>query len=318
MKRLRPTALLAAACGVALLAGCVSFAPGPLPDEPESADYADLSQARVRYVDEGEGPAVVFLHGFGSSLEVWGEVMPEVRPGRRTIALDLKGFGWSGRPEGDYSPQQQADLVFELLDRLGVDEAAVVAHSWGASVALQMARRQPDRVRRLALYGAWVYAEQLPATFYWARTQPVGEVIWSLFYRQLPNEKLAAAFYDRSEISQEYAEYARSLLYRPGTLGATLAAVRGQRFEEWQSHYSEVDQPTLLLWGREDGVAHVRYGERLVRQLPDAELEVYARCGHFPMREAKAASTEDLVEFLNRGREDGRGAGRTAAHEGAR
>lgn len=293
--------LAVALCLVAMTAaGCVSFQPAPLPGEPEQASYLELSQARVRYLDEGEGPPVVFLHGFGSSIEAWAEVIPEVVEDHRVIALDLKGFGWSGRPKGNYSPVSQSKLVFELLDELGVEETAVVAHSWGSSVALQMALRQPERVRRIALYGAWVYADQLPASFYWARVKPVGEFIFGSFYKQLPNEKLAAAFYDRSELTQPYVDYVKKLLDRPGTVAAALQAVRDQTFEEYEADYASVDQPTLLLWGREDNVAHLRYGERLVRDLPNAELEVYARCGHFPMKEAAAASTRRLTSFLKR------------------
>jgi pimeloyl-ACP methyl ester carboxylesterase len=297
MNRLATTLLV---LGIGLLAGgCLSFQPGPLPGEPEEASYAELSQARVRYVDEGEGPAVVFLHGFGSSIEAWHTVLPKVAKDYRVIALDLKGFGWSGRPEGDYSPQAEAELVFELLDRLEVEEVRVVAHSWGSSVALKMAQMQADRVERLALYGAWVYSDQLPAAFYWARAKGVGEVIWSLFYKQLPNEKLAGAFYDKDEITQAYADEVKRMLDRPGTVRAALEAVRGQEFEELEKTYPSVKQPALLMWGREDYVSNLRYGERLVRDLPNAELEVYPRCGHFPMKEAAAASTRDLISFLN-------------------
>lgn len=307
----------AALLGALVTAGCVSFEPGPLPGAPEGADYADLSQARVRYIDHGEGPAVVFLHGFGSSLEAWAEVVPKVAEDHRTIALDLKGFGWSGRPEGDYSPKAEARLVFELLDELGVDDVAVVAHSWGSSVALQMALQKPGRVRRLALYAAWIYDEQLPATFYWARAKGVGEFIYGLFYRQLPNQKLEAAFYDRSEITQEYVDYVKALLDRPGTTAAALAATRGQRFSRWEEQYGAIDHPTLLLWGREDNVSNLRYGERLVRQLPNAELEVYPRCGHFPMREAFASSTRDLRAFLAEDFVRAEGSASSAKGEGA-
>ncbi|MFB6263665.1 MAG: alpha/beta fold hydrolase, partial [Bradymonadaceae bacterium] len=210
-------------------AGCVTFAPGPLPGEPESAQYADLSQARVRYVDRGSGTPVVFLHGFGSSLETWKEVIPRVvERGHRAVALDLKGFGWSGRPKGDYSPVAQAKLVFELMDRLEIESAAVVAHSWGSSVALQMAQLHPKRVDRLALYSAWVYAEQLPSSFYWARADGLGELLWSAFYDQVPNEKLAAAYYDRTELTQAYVDRVKRMLDRPGTTAAALEAVRGQ------------------------------------------------------------------------------------------
>lgn len=301
MRRLIST--VAVGLGLLVVGGCLSFQPAPLPGEPDDASYADLSQARVRYLDEGEGngPPVVFLHGFGSSIESWAEVLPKIEKNHRVVALDLKGFGWSGRPEGDYSPEAQAELVFELLDELGVETTAVVAHSWGSSVALKMAMMQPDRVRRLALYGAWVYAEQLPTSFYWARADGIGEAIYGVFYNQLPNEKLAAAFYDRSELTQAYVDYVKKLLDRPGTKAAALAATRGQRFETLQEAYSTVEQPTLLLWGREDNVSHLRYGERLVRDLPNAELEVYPRCGHFPMREATEASTRDLAAFLSNG-----------------
>ncbi|MFB6373916.1 MAG: alpha/beta fold hydrolase [Bradymonadaceae bacterium] len=295
---------LAAKIGVGLClwvfaTGCLSFQPAPLPGEPEQASYMELSQARVRYLDRGKGSPVVFLHGFGSSIEAWAEVLPKIRKKHRVIALDLKGFGWSGRPEGDYSPEAQAKLVFELLDELGVDETAVVAHSWGSSVALKMALMQSDRIRRLALYGSWVYAAQLPSSFYWARAKGIGEAMYGLFYDQLPNEKLAAAFYDRSELTQEYVDYVKKLLGRPGTTAAALAAVRGQHYETLQKKYSTIEQPTLLLWGREDNVAHLRYGERLVRDLPNAELKVYPRCGHFPMKEATESSTRDLAAFLN-------------------
>ena len=296
---------LLATIGVGLIvlsgAGCLSFQPAPLPGEPEDANYMELTQARVRYLDRGEGPAVVFLHGFGSSLESWAEVLPEIQRDHRVIALDLKGFGWSGRPEGDYSPAAQAKLVYELLDELGVDQTAIVAHSWGSSVALKMALMEPDRVRRLALYGSWVYADQLPTSFYWARANGIGEALYGVFYDQLPNEKLAAAFYDRSELTQEYVDYVKKLLDRPGTKAAALAATRGQRFAQLEEQYPKVDQPTLLLWGREDNVARLQYGERLVRDLPNAELTVYPRCGHFPMREAAESSTRDLAAFLSGG-----------------
>jgi len=297
----RPAATIATLCLALIGWGCVSFQSAPLPGEPEDASYEELSQARVRYLDRGQGPPVVFLHGFGSSLEAWAEVLPVIEKRHRAVALDLKGFGWSGRPEGDYSPEAQAKLVFELLDELGINHAAVVAHSWGSSVALKMAMMKPTRVRRLALYSSWVYAEQLPTSFYWARARGIGETMYGLFYDQLPNEKLAAAFYDKSELTQEYVDYVKGLLDRPGTTAAALAAVRGQHFESMQRQYSTIEQPTLLLWGREDNVSHLRYGERLVRDLPNAELNVYPRCGHFPMREATEASTRDLAAFLTGG-----------------
>lgn len=281
-----------------LMSACVSFHPEPLPNEPEDATFVETEQARTRFIDVGEGPPVVLLHGFASSLNVWDTVVPALAENHRVLALDLKGFGWSNRPEGDYSPAAQARLVWEFLEERGVDQTAVVAHSWGASVALQMALEQPERIERIALYDAWVYAEQLPSTFIWARAGGIGEMLFGLFYKERPADKTALAFYDDSYVTYEFVEEIKSQMARPGTTAAALEAVRGQRYEDVQHTYSAVDVPVLLLWGREDKVTTLDMGERLVRQLPDAELVVYPRCGHFPMIEAVHASNQDLVDFL--------------------
>src|SRR5258706_2547693 len=105
------------------------------------------------------------LHGFASSLETWASVIPALTKTHRVLALDLKGFGWTDRPDGDYSPKAQARLVRGLMKARGIERAAFVAHSWGSSVVLQLALDHPELVDRIALYDAWVYASQLPVTF---------------------------------------------------------------------------------------------------------------------------------------------------------
>lgn len=284
---------------LALGAGCLSHHQGPLPGEPTDASFTTVDDTRIRYVDtRGEGPAVVMIHGFASSLNAWDAVIPALAPGHRVVALDLKGFGWSGRPEGDYDPDTQAELVFGLLDELGVENASIVAHSWGSSVALSMAHLQPDRVDRLALYDAWVYEEQLPVFFHWSRLDGLGELLFALFYRERPADKIEMAFYDPSIIPQALVDNVEEQLDRPGTTAAALSAVRGQRYAEIEERYPDVTQPVLLLWGREDGVTTLDFGERLYKDLPNAELVVFPRCGHFPMIEAYWPSTRALVDFL--------------------
>ena len=287
------------AAALLFCSGCLSFQPGPLPGEPEDATFTRVEDTRVRYVDVGEGPTVVLLHGFAASLDTWAPIIPQLSKKHRVIALDMKGFGWSGRPQGDYSPAAQAELVWSLLDELGVEKAAVVAHSWGSSVALAMTLAQPERVDRLALYDAWVYAEQLPSFFVWARAGGLGELMFSLFYNERPADKIALAFYDKDKVTQDLVEHTKKMQRRPGTTAAHLAAVRGQRYERVQARYSTIEQPVLLLWGREDKVTTLAMGERLARDLPNAELIVYPRCGHFPMIEAPTSSLRDLVAFLS-------------------
>ncbi|MBN1772801.1 MAG: alpha/beta hydrolase, partial [Deltaproteobacteria bacterium] len=181
---------------------------------------------------------------------------------------------------------------------LELDRAAVVAHSWGSAVALAMALAAPARVTRLALYDAWVYEEQLPPFLTWSRASGIGELLFSGWYSERVADKMALAFYDPTLLTQELVDAIDEALERPGTTAAALAAARGQRFEDVEGRYPTIDKPVLLLWGREDSVSPLEIGERLASELPNAELVVYPRCGHFPMVEALAASTRDLVEFL--------------------
>lgn len=282
--------------------GCLSWHQGALPGEPAGATFKEVTGARVHYVDsQTAGSTVVLIHGFGSQLGIWEGLAAELQQSHRVIRLDLKGFGWTDRPEGDYSPAAQAKLVWALLDELGVERTSIVAHSWGSSVALQMAMSQPDRVRKVALYSAWVYEEQLPATLHWARAPVVGEAIYGLWYDQRTEDKLAMAFYDKRFVTQAVVDDVEARMKQPGTKAAALAAVRGQRFESVQDQYATVDAPVLLLWGRDDTISRIWFAERLERQLPHARLIVYPRCGHFPMIEAATRSNADLTRFLSGG-----------------
>jgi pimeloyl-ACP methyl ester carboxylesterase len=281
------------------LSACATFHQGPMPGEPKDATYEKIDGARIRYLDVGSGPAVVMIHGFASSLETWLDIVPELSKTHRVLALDLKGFGWSDRPPGDYSPKAEAQIVLHFLDARGIDKAAIVAHSWGASVALAAVLEAPDRITQLAIYDAFVYEEQLNLFFHLARIEGIGEILFGLYYKERPAEKLSIAFHDPKFISQPLMDAVELALERPGTTAAALAAVRGQRFSEMEVRYKTIATPALLLWGREDRVTPLAIGERLQKDLLHADLVVYPSCGHLPMIEAKNASNTALLRFLN-------------------
>lgn len=303
------------------IAGCLSWHPGALPGEPKNATFVEVEGARVRYLDTDpnatppstittddgnesiaaatrDKPTVVLVHGFASSIENWAPVIPVLSKQYRILALDLKGFGWTDRPEGDYSPDAEAKLLLKLMDARGVQKAMLVAHSWGSSVAMQALSMAPDRFTRVALYDAWLYEDELPTFFHWAHAPGLGEVLFGLFYDQRPDERMALAFYDKRFVSERLVEEVEKAIDRPGTNAAALAAVRGQNYDLVEGRYKLMDKPTLLLWGREDTVTPLKYGERLSRELPNSKLIVYPRCGHFPMIEARDASNRDLMAFL--------------------
>lgn len=279
--------------------GCLAFHTGAMPGEPADATFVELDGVRVRYVEAGQGTPVVLIHGFASSLETWDAVIPRlVEAGHRVIALDLRGFGWTDRPPGDYSSEAQARLVLALMDHLDVQRASIVGHSYGGGVALRLALIAPERVDRIALYDAWAYSGQLPAFFHVARADALGEAMFATWYGERVDDRMALAFFDQRYVTIELIDAVEAALRRPGTYAAALAAVRAMHYEAVEDQYRTIEHPVLLLWGREDRVTPLEVGERLSRELPGARLVVYPGCGHFPMIEHSRQSTAELARFL--------------------
>ncbi|MBL8604404.1 MAG: alpha/beta hydrolase [Myxococcales bacterium] len=298
---------LALSCG-ALGLGCATWQqPGERLGAVlgEGARYVHTRRDRAVYVED-HGPRdatttpVLFVHGFASNHDVWRPLEPALSPARRTVNVDLPGFGWSTRTEGDYSPQALADDLDAVLEQLSIARADVVAHSWGSSVTLALALGHRARVRRIVLIGGWVYDEQIPPFFRWARTPGVGEMLFSGFYTERPADRFPQAFEDPSVVSQALVEAIEASLIRPGTSRAALAAARGQAFLQMEGQYRTIAHDTLLLWGANDNVARPRFGQRLAREMPHARYHAIEQTGHFPMIEAPGETRRVVTEFLDR------------------
>jgi len=282
-----------------VLTGCPRFHAESPAGAPVEATFVEVDGVPIHYRELGDAEqTVVLVHGFGASLDTWRGVHEVLARHFRVIAVDLPGFGWSGRPDGDYGPEAEAAIVWRALDKLGVVATAVVGHSWGSSVVLAMALAQPERITRVALYSAYVYEAQVPSFFRWARLGVIGEALFGAFYQERVEDRVALAYHDDRYVTQARVEHVEEELAREGGTAAALAAARGQRYAALEQRWSEIQEPVLLLWGDDDQVTPLKYARRLARELPRARLEVYPDCGHIPMVEARVPTTRDLLAFL--------------------
>lgn len=109
-------------------------------------------------LDKGSGAPLVLLHGLGNNYKSWSFVLEHIDYTKwRVIALDLLGFGDAPKPSVAYTPEDHANAVMATLDSLGIEKAVFAGHSMGCIVAIEIASRWPNRVERLALFGAPVY-----------------------------------------------------------------------------------------------------------------------------------------------------------------
>jgi pimeloyl-ACP methyl ester carboxylesterase len=129
-------------------------------ENPPRGKFVEVDGVRLHYLERGSGPALVLLHGtgvFANDFEYSG-LVNELSGRYRVIAFDRPGYGYSERPRGTvWTPDAQARLLHHALQRIGVDSAIVLGHSWGAMVALAMGLQVPDFVRGLVLLSGYYY-----------------------------------------------------------------------------------------------------------------------------------------------------------------
>jgi len=110
----------------------------------------DVLGSQISYLELGAGAPVVFIHGNPTSSYLWRNVMPYVANSRRAIAVDLIGMGRSSKPNIEYTFEDHYRHFSAFIDALGIGELTLVGHDWGATLAWEYARRNPQRVKRLA------------------------------------------------------------------------------------------------------------------------------------------------------------------------
>ncbi|MGZ3404800.1 MAG: alpha/beta fold hydrolase [Polyangia bacterium] len=286
----------------ALSGGCVHFQTSVSDPLPAAERVVVGQRGQLRVIDKnpsGAHETVLLVHGYGSSSASYAPVMDALAAHLRVIAVDLPGFGKSDRRDGDYTPDALADVLAEVLTQKGVTRAHVVGHSWGSSVVLAFARRYPERLGRLVVISGWVYDDQLLPIMRWASVPGLGEALYGAFYRNAIGERLYLNFVEPNLVTQKVVEEVEKQMALEGAVASALAAARGMhRFAETEGEYRTIKHQTLLLWGRDDKVARLAFGERLARELPHARLVVLPRCGHIPMWECTGETAAALTEFL--------------------
>jgi pimeloyl-ACP methyl ester carboxylesterase len=271
---------------------------------PNSAysHFADIDGVRVHYQEKGSGTPLILIHGYTSSVYTWKDVFEPLSKNFRVIAVDLKGFGFSGKPDGDYTRRAQAMLVARLLDHLKIEKAWLCGSSMGGEVALNFAQLNPLRVAGLILIdssGAKVEGTSSLAPSY-LLIPVVGRVLTALALRsdKLVREGLEKSFYDRSKITDErVAAYYRPLRTRGGQLAALRARTQANQFPV-EPDIGKISARTLIIWGAEDALIPLAAGHTMNSLIKDSKLLVLEKCGHLPQEEMPERVVEEIARFI--------------------
>jgi pimeloyl-ACP methyl ester carboxylesterase len=273
----------------------------------------EIDGRRVNYVDYGEGSEtthpVVLVHGLGGCWQNWLENIPRLAAeGRRVIALDLPGAGFSEMPREEISISGYGRCVNALCDELDVGEVVLVGNSMGGFVAAETAIQFPERVERLALLAA----AGITTTDILRGPVMAGSRLFAAIAAR------AAASSDRLVtrprlripmfgVIARYPQLIPADMLHEMTQGSGrdgfVPALRAILHYDFRDRLTEIRCPTLIIWGEDDMLVPNRDAGEFERLIPDSRKVVLEDTGHVAMIERPQTVNDLLVEFLNEVRE---------------
>jgi 2-hydroxymuconate-semialdehyde hydrolase len=246
------------------------------------------------------GTPVLFIHGSGPGVSAWANwrlVLPVLAEQRRVIAPDMVGFGFTERPAGiAYSMDAWVRQALDLLDALDLPKVDLVGNSFGGALALALATRHPQRVRRLVLMGSVGVPFEIT---------PGLDAVWGYTPSLDAMRRLLDIFaYSRALVTDELAQLRYQASIRPGfqeSFAAMFPAPRQRWVDAMCSPEADVRRlphETLVIHGREDQVIPLANSLTLANWIPRAQLHVFGQCGHWTQIEHAARFARLVSDFL--------------------
>jgi pimeloyl-ACP methyl ester carboxylesterase len=231
-------------------------------DNPPAGRFLEIDGVRLHYVERGSGETLVLLHGNGSMIEDFESsgLIDLAAKDYRVIVFDRPGFGHSDRPRNVvWTPDAQAELIKHALARLGVSDAIVFGHSWGASVAVALALKYPDLVGGLVLVAGYYYptlradvaamaTPSLPlvGNFLSHTLSPlISRAAWPL---------MMAKIFGPSSVPKKFEAFPKEMALRPSQIRASAeeSALMIQDAFQLKNQYAELKMPVVIVAGEQD------------------------------------------------------------------
>ena len=262
----------------------------------------DAGGIKTAYLEAGDGEPVLMLHGSGpgvSGTANWQLNIPTLSKKFHVLAPDIVGFGDTERPDDIvYSLRTWTDHVWAFLDAHGIAKTAIVGNSLGGRIALQMATDAPERISQMVLMGSpgvgMTPTEGLAALRAYEPSHEAMRHMLKTYFAVDPNlitEDLVKIRYEASVANGAFEAY-RSMFFDPKHKGSELAITP----EEVRA----ISTPTLLIHGREDKVVPLAVSINMLDLMPNADLHVFSRCGHWTQIERAEEFSALVATYLER------------------
>jgi pimeloyl-ACP methyl ester carboxylesterase len=276
-----------------------------VPPAGDPGRFVSVDGVRTYYRVQGQGPALVLVHGLGSSHLTWAATTDALAERYTVYALDLPGFGYSDKPAGYASARQAAAFVDRFLSAVGLERATLIGHSMGGTAALWLAAEHPARVGRLVLVNPAEIGESA-AIFRLLALPIVGDLLLKMTTPATMRMLMADPYVQKQVLTPGLAATYAGFSWTPGARRALIEHVRAYSADRaaLRPRLRQVGQPALIVWTDRDPYFHLALGHVLLAALPSARLEVIPDAGHLPQEEQPAHFSRIVRDWLDSTAED--------------
>lgn len=269
---------------------------------PEIGKSIRTGDFTTNYHDYGQGGVpVVFIHGSGPGVTAWANwrlVLPKISASRRALAPDMVGFGYTERPQGiAFTMEVWGRQLLDFIDALKLEVVDLVGNSFGGALALFMAIRHPTRVRKLVLMGAMGTEFKITAGL---------DNVWGYQPSFETMKRTINSFVcDKSIATEDLAKMRYEASIRPGyqeSFGRMFPVPRQHSVDMMASPYgaiADIRHDTLIIHGREDQIIPPEASHTLFSLIPNAQLHMFGKCGHWTQIEQNAKFVKVVDSFLS-------------------
>ncbi len=270
--------------------------PGSYPFE---SCFVQVNGAPLHYVDEGNGPPLLMLHGNPTWSYLYRHLIKALRREFRCIAVDLPGFGMSGAPHGfGYTPKEHANMVAPFLDKLDIKDATLIAHDWGGPIGLAAMFQTEGRITRLCLGNTWAWRVNGDFHFEWFSKLmggPVGRFGTNRFLMFI-NLVMPAGMKRRKLTGEEMRAYRAPFCdgkpRAPMHIFPKHITASGEWLDDLSQKVEAYKGPAHFIWPDSDIAFRNNELQQWKSLLPHMTHTVLKSCGHFLWEDAPEACIE--------------------------
>ena len=271
------------------------------------SEFVEIDGMQVHFRDQGlatDSLPIVLIHGTGASLHTWESWVNELKNKHRIITLDIPAYGLTGpNKTGDYSQDFYVNFMENFLLKLNIKRCVLGGNSLGGSITWAFALEHPERVGKMILVDAGGYpmvSKSVPIAFQIARMPIVGNLFKYILPYAVIEKSLQNVYVHDDRITPELIERYYDLASRTGNRKAFLDRMKSSIKNDNYLKIKTLTMPTLIIWGKEDGLIPLNVAEKFHKDLPNDTMIVFKDLGHTPMEEDPMKTVKAVKDFLGK------------------